>query len=102
MARLSIGKRNRIYSLIQEGLTSRYIASYENVAQSTVVRIKQKMKNTSSLKDLPKSGRPRVFTERDERNIIRMLSSGECSTAVDIQKKLKTDSKIVVSENTVK
>ena len=102
MARLSIGKRNRIYSLIQEGLSSRDVASCEDVAQSTVIRIKQKMKSTGFLKDLPKSGRPRTFTERDERNIIRMLSSGECSTAVDIQKKLKTDCKITVSDNTVK
>ncbi|CAI2198815.1 6908_t:CDS:1, partial [Funneliformis geosporum] len=47
-----------------------------------------------SVKDLPKSGRPRLFTGRDERNIIRMLSSGECSTAVDIQKNLKNNSKI--------
>src|SRR5436305_2551341 len=102
MARLSIGKRNRIYSLTQEGLSSRHVASRENVAQSTVIRIKQKMESTGYLKNLPKSGRPRIFTGRDERNIVKMLWSGECSTAVDIKKKLKSDYKISVSENTVK
>jgi transposase len=102
MGRLSIGKRNRINALIQEGFPSRFIASREKVAQSTVIRIKQKVVATGSVKDLPKSGRPRLFTGRDERNIIRMLSSGECSTAVDIQKNLKNNSKISVSENTVR
>lgn len=102
MGRLSIGKRNRIYSLIQEGFPSRFIASREKVAQSTVIRLKQKVEATGSVKDLPKSGRPRLFTGRDERNIIRMISSGECSTAVDVQKSLKSNGKIAVSENTVR
>lgn len=102
MARLSIGKRNRIYSLVREGFPSRFIASREKVSQSSVIRIKQKVEATGSTKDLPKSGRPRTFTGRDERNIVRMLSTGECSTAVDIQKKLRNDSNIAVSENTIK
>ncbi|CAI2197761.1 17692_t:CDS:1, partial [Funneliformis geosporum] len=48
MGRLSIGKRNRIHSLIQEGFPSRFIASREKVAQSTIIRIKQKVEATGS------------------------------------------------------
>ncbi|CAG8734884.1 14111_t:CDS:1, partial [Funneliformis caledonium] len=46
--------------------------------------IKQKVEATGSVKDLPKSGHSRLFTGRDERNIIGMLLSEKCSIAVDI------------------
>ena len=54
------------------------------------------------MKDLPKSGHPRIFTGRDERNIINMLTSGECSNAVEIQKSLKTNKRINISSSTMK
>ncbi|CAG8450916.1 6186_t:CDS:2 [Dentiscutata heterogama] len=56
-------RRSRIYSLVREGYPSRYVAKKEGVSQSSVVRITQKAAKTGSVKDLPKSGRPRVFTE---------------------------------------
>jgi len=102
MGRLSISKRARIHELVLEGYPSRFIASRENVAQSTVIRIKKKVETTGSVKDLPKPGRPRIITGRDERNVIRHILNGECSTAVDIQKRLKTDGKFDVSVSTVK
>ncbi|CAI2193221.1 1450_t:CDS:1, partial [Funneliformis geosporum] len=72
------------------------------VNQSSVIRIKQKANKTGSVKDLPKTGHPRIFDDCNERNDIRLLSTGECSTAADIQKKLKSDTKIDVSVCTVK
>ena len=100
MVRISYEKR--IYALVQEGYPSRYIEKKENVSQSSVVRIARKVRTTGSVKDLPKSGRPRIFTGRDERNIINMLTTGECSNAVEIQKNLKTNKRINVSSSTVK
>ncbi|CAG8850082.1 42472_t:CDS:2, partial [Gigaspora margarita] len=102
MVHISVERRARIYALVREGYPSRYVAKKESVSQSSVVRISQKAVKTGSVKDLPKSGRPREFTERDERNMIRLLASGECSNAVEIQKKLKIDRKIETSENTVR
>lgn len=102
MARLSLGKRTRICTLINEGYSSRYIASKENVNQSSVIRMKKKVEETGSVKDLPKTGRPRIFTGRNERNVVRLITTGECSTAADIQKKLKSDDQIDVSVCTVK
>jgi len=102
MVRISYEKRARIYALVQEGYPSRYIEKKENVSQSSVVRIARKVRTTGSVKDLPKSGRQRIFTGRDERNIINMLTTGECSNAVEIQKNLKTNKRINVSSSTVK
>ncbi|CAG8806891.1 3548_t:CDS:1, partial [Gigaspora margarita] len=87
MPRISIERRLGIHALICEGYPSRYIAKKENVLQSSVVRISRKAEKVGSVKDLPKSGHPRVLTERDERNAIYLLVSGECSNAVEIQKK---------------
>ena len=87
MVRISVEKRSRIYSLVREGYPSCYVAKKEGVSQLSVVRINQKAVKTGSVKDLPKSGRPRVFTERDERSIVRLLASGECFNAVEIKKK---------------
>ncbi|GBC05935.1 hypothetical protein RclHR1_06510002 [Rhizophagus clarus] len=102
MTHISLEKRTRICTLINEGYSSHYIASKENVDQSSVIRIKQKVEATGSVKDLPKTGHPRIFTSHDERNVVRLITTGECSTAADIQKKLKSDDQIDVSVCTVK
>ena len=102
MVYLSPEKRARIFTLFEEGYPSCYIASKENVSQSTVIRIKQRKDTNSTFKNQPKSGRPRYLTGRNERNVLRLISSGKCTNAVAIQKKLKIEDKIEVSENTVK
>ena len=102
MVYLSPEKRARIFTLFEEGYPSRYIASKENVSQSTVIRIKQRKDTNGTFKNQPKSGRPRYLTGRNERNVLRLISSGKCTNAVAIQKKLKIEDKIEVSESTVK
>ncbi|CAG8631173.1 17709_t:CDS:1, partial [Cetraspora pellucida] len=102
MVRIFDDKRSRIYAHYKEGFSSCYIAKKENVSQSSVVRICNKADTTSSVKDLPKCGASRIFTNRDERSIIRLLVSGVCTNAVEIQKHLRIYENIEVSENTVK
>ncbi|CAG8822300.1 21518_t:CDS:2, partial [Gigaspora margarita] len=46
-------------------------------------------KATGLVKDLLKSGALRIFTNRDKWSIIRLLVSGQCSNAVEIQKHLR-------------
>ena len=102
MGRLSAGKRTRICTLLQEGYSSRDVASRENVSQSAVVRLNAKAKATGSVKDLPGRGHKRIFTGRNERNLVWLITTGECSTAVDIQKTLKINDQIDVSACTVR
>ncbi|CAG8680951.1 36789_t:CDS:2, partial [Gigaspora margarita] len=75
MPRISIKRKSRIHALICEGYPSRYVAKKENVSQSSV---------------------------RDKRNTIRLLASGNCSNAVEIQKIIKIGHKIETSESTLK
>ena len=57
-------KRSRIYTLIQEGYSSREIANRENVDHATVLRIKKRKEETGSFDVAPRPGRPRILTER--------------------------------------
>ncbi|CAI2167491.1 11943_t:CDS:2 [Funneliformis geosporum] len=62
MGRLSLGKETEL----EEGYPSHFIASREDVNQSSVIQIKQKANKTGSVKDLPKTGRPRIFDDQSK------------------------------------
>lgn len=98
----SLEKRARICTLLDEGHTIRAIASIENVHNSTVSRIGKRWRETGSYYDRLRCGRPGIFTERNERNIIRHILSGKCHTAVDIQTHLRTEEGVVISAQTIR
>ena len=102
MVYLPVEKRAWVYALLEEGYPSRYVANKENISQSTVIRIKQRKDKTGTFKNQPKSGCPRLITDRIERNVVRLITTGECTNAVAIQKKLRADNQIDVSECTIK
>ncbi|CAG8777893.1 1327_t:CDS:1, partial [Rhizophagus irregularis] len=102
MVYLSIEKRSRICALLEEGYPSRYVADKEKISQSTVIRIKKRKDATRTFKDKPKSGRPRLLTGQNERKVLRYITTGVCTNAVAIKKKLKIEEQIGVSESTVK
>jgi hypothetical protein len=68
MGYISNNKRSWIYVLTQEGYPSRFIVKKENVVQSSVIQIKNKVENTGSVKDLLKSGC--LWILQNEMNII--------------------------------
>lgn len=102
MRAIPISKRNRISTLLEEGYSSRAIAFRVKVSHSTVLRIKHLKEQTGCLDVLPRSGRPRILTNRHERRIARQLRSGTCSNAIQTQKKLTTDEGVRVSANTIR
>ena len=102
MPRLLYEQRVKIITLANEGHPTRYIASRMGVYQSTVVRTLQRMRETGSVKDKPKTGRPRRFSVRTERKVVRLITSNKCSTAIDIQGKLRTEDNIQVSSETIR
>ena len=102
MVYLSIEKRSRICALLEEGYLSRYVAVKEEVSQSTVIRIKQCKDATGTFKNKPKPGHPRLLTGQNERKVLQYIITGECTNAVAIQKNLKTEEQVEVSDSTVK
>ncbi|CAG8544713.1 12615_t:CDS:2 [Cetraspora pellucida] len=102
MVYLSFEKRARIFTLLNERYPTRYVADHEKVSQSTVVRIKQCKKETGIFSNKPKPGCLRLLTGHYEQKVLWYIITGECTNAVSVQKKLKTDEGIIVSKNTIK
>jgi transposase len=102
MKPISLYKRERIFALLQEGLPSRTVAAREKISHVSVLRIKKLKEKTGGFNVVPRPGRPRILTVRHDRNIARLIKSGECSNAVQVQKKLISDENIIISPNTVR
>ena len=103
MGHLKEEERIRVCTLLDEKLYSpTELSKQYNVDISTITRLYKKYQETQSTKDLPKSDHPKLLTEHSERQAVRYIVSGECTTAVQVQKKLQVDHQIKVSTQTVR
>ena len=69
MVRLSQLDRGRAIALILQGRSQRDVAQQFGVHESTISRLVQRLRATVRLTDRPRSGRPRVTTQRQDRRI---------------------------------
>src|SRR5215470_1004352 len=92
-------KKACIATLLSLGHSTRDIARREGVSWSTASRLRHSDAVDRGYQDLPRSGHPRLFTDRHERLITRMVTSGKCQTAVDVQSCLEGEYNIRVSCN---
>ena len=69
MLRLSQLDRGRAIVLILQGRSQRDIAQQFGVHESTISRLVQRLRANGRLTDRPRSGRPRVKTQRQGRRI---------------------------------
>ena len=69
---LDLDKRWAIIALNNEGKTPLYISNKLNISRGSVYNYIDKYKKTSNVEPLPRSGRPRVSTEREDRQLIQM------------------------------
>ena len=71
MPRLDPDSRNQIIGMLNAGISQREVARRFAVSVSTVSRLNRKFIVTGSTKDRPRSGQPRVTTQRQD-NLIRL------------------------------
>ena len=69
MVRLSQLDRGRAIALILQGWSQRDIAQQFGVHESAISRLVQRLRATSRLTDRPRSGCPRITTQRQDRRI---------------------------------
>ena len=69
MVRLSQLDRGRAIALILQGRSQRDVAQQFGVHESTISRLGQRLRATGRLTDRPRSGCPRVMTQRQDRRI---------------------------------
>src|SRR5437763_1471221 len=102
MPKVSPLKKACITTLLSVGYSTRDIARREGVSNATVSRLRHSDAADRGYRDLPRSGHPRLFTDRHGRLITRMVTSGKRRTAVDVQSCLEGEHNIRVSCNTIR
>lgn len=74
-AQLSEQERAIALQKLADGMSQRQVAAAMRCAKSTITRLKDHYQTTESLKPTPRTGRPHVITDREERQIARMARS---------------------------
>lgn len=93
-------EKGQIAMLHQLHWSTRRIASEVKRNQSTIVRFLKKYRDTGSYRRKSGSGRPRIFSEADEKRIIKLARKNRYVTSGEIILKLKLTSN--VTERTVR
>lgn len=66
---LGVDQKELILGLIREGFSQRSIAKYIGKSNSTVSRVIKKYRESGSLENKKRSGRPSKISDRDHRQI---------------------------------
>ena len=69
MPRLRKDEREQAISMLRAGMTQLQVANHFNVSRMTITRLANRVRNTASTNDRPRSGRPRETTLRQDRYI---------------------------------
>jgi hypothetical protein len=94
-----IANRSRIKTLSDEGYSSREL---EEKTYSTVNYTLRCLKNSKTLENLEKSGRPHVTTSATDRKIVELVNESESPNSVDIAKNLEELNLGKISDKTVR
>ncbi|GFS16259.1 transposable element Tc1 transposase [Elysia marginata] len=70
MSRLSEVDRHRALGLLQAGLPISEVSLRMNLKKKTIFKVRQRLHETDTLSDRPRSGRPRCTTQRQDRNLV--------------------------------
>ena len=100
---LNIEDRGRAIAWLQGGNTQRNVAVRFGVSQSVVGRLWQRFQATNSVRNRPRSGRPRSTTNREDRYmyITNMALRQRTTTARRLRDNLRTATGTRVSDQTI-
>jgi transposase len=86
--RLSLELRSEIAALYStKTMSMQDLANKYNVSKSTIHHIVKKKALYGSVADRPKSGRPKISTDRDNRTLSRMSMANRCLTLAQLRMK---------------
>ncbi|KAJ9066543.1 hypothetical protein DSO57_1039694 [Entomophthora muscae] len=94
--------RRKVIKAREAGLSYRKIGSQLKIGAETGREIYQKFQEINSVKNRPRSGRPRKTTARVDQFIIRIVSNDQFLNAKKIKERVKTRSGVDISETTVR
>ena len=95
-------ERISIQVLHEEGLSSRQIARRVHKSPAGVATLLQKLRQTGSVRDRRRTGRPRVTTARDNRNLCMMSLRDRKKTAVKLHQEWTNGDAVTASVRTTR
>lgn len=102
MAKVSVETRHKVVSLRQQGLSQVEIARQTGVSRCAVQALLQKHKETGTVEDQKRSGRPRKLSKADERLIKLTLLRDRKMSSSAITSELAVTSGTLVHPSTVR
>lgn len=99
MKKITDDIRNNILSHLDNGKSDRQISSITPVSRCTIRRIRNKYRpNHNTIKP----GRQTKLSDHNKRYLVNLVTSGECDTATEANKDIKSNLNVCVSESTVR
>ena len=102
MPRISERKRLKIIEMTSAGISDKKISQSLGISRPSVAHYRLRLDSNLGLHDAPKSGRPKLVSDRLCRKLRRKIVSGECQTAVDVRHSLLAESGEAPSTSTIK
>jgi transposase len=99
---LSLVCKDRIVSLFKQGLRYHKIETLLNLKFATVQCVIEKIKTSNSIENNKRSGRPRVWSTRDSRNLVQQVSRNPKTSARKLAEDFATATGKHVSLQTIR
>ncbi|GFR61614.1 transposable element Tcb2 transposase [Elysia marginata] len=102
MPRLYEVDLHRALGLLQAGLPISEVSLRMNANRTTISRLRQRLHETDTVSDRPRSGRPRSFTQRQDRNFVRNHMNNRFLSASASSRQTRGRNNQRISANTVR
>ncbi|GFS11093.1 transposable element Tc1 transposase [Elysia marginata] len=103
MPRLSEVDRHRALGLLQAGHPISEVSLRMNVNRTTIIRLRQHLHKTDTVRDRPRSGRPRYTAQRQDRNLVRNhMNNRFLSASASSRQTRGRNNQHIISANTVR
>lgn len=98
---LSESEKKTILALIESGMRARTVASTLNRSESTISKFLKRFREAGTIKNKDRSGRPKLFTDRDKRKLSKIVKADRRQPLRDITMKFNDSNLQPCSSRTI-
>jgi len=99
---LSVEAKENIISLIENGLRQAEVARLLNVHRSTIGRVVQRFRQSKTVENKKRTGRPPCLTQRNLHALSRIVKRKRIATVPEITEEFRLSTSVEASEITIK
>lgn len=99
---LSVAEKKVIISMYERGVGPKKISQLTSFKLRTIENVIKKFKDTGSVANKPREGRPRKTTPREDRKIVKIVERNRFSKVADVITTLEGSLSLKISDKTVR